>query len=519
VNTRQVSNSALFAATLVAMAIAAPLRLNADEAANDASSPPSLTIYNQNFAVVRQSIPLSLTSGINQVQYSDISAHVEPDSVVLRDPDGHAGLHVREQNYRGDVVSQEMLLSLYEGKTIDFLVSAPDVSPPVYVKGKIIRSGYVPHSDAYSEYGSQYQYQQQVEASSSTPLIEVNGQLQFSLPGTPVFPALADDSILKPALEWTLTVDNPGPFNAELAYITGGMSWQAAYNIVAPETGSTLDLTGWVTIDNETGKDFDQAHIKLMAGDVNKIQPEADELSAGGGAFTLNEAMETPQVTQKAFDEYHLYSLPNPTTLRDRETKQVEFVRAERVSSREIYIYDGAQIDTQRYGGWGYENVRQYPEYGTDFTTKVAVAREFDNTIANGLGVPLPAGRIRFYRRDSDGQLEFTGENTIDHTPKDETIRVTTGDAFDLVGSRTQTNYKIDTSNRTLDESFSIDLKNHKDSPVTIQVVEHLYRGMTWTIVNPSTDFIKNDAHTVQFNVKVPASGEQTVTYTAHYTW
>ncbi len=234
------------------------------------SSQPSLTIYNQNFAVVRQQLPLDLKSGENQVNVNDITMHLEPDSVILRDPTGKHAVQVLEQNYRADPVSQTLLLSLYEGKTIDFEVGTTQGVQTI--KGKVIRSGYVPHNEsAMNLYGQQY-YQAQMAAASEQPIIEVNGQLRFSLPGTPIFPALTDDSILKPRLEWLLATDKAGKFPAEFSYVTGGMTWQADYNIVAPEKGDLVDIVGWVTMDNQTGKTFENARIKLMAGDVNKIQ-------------------------------------------------------------------------------------------------------------------------------------------------------------------------------------------------------------------------------------------------------
>lgn len=495
-------------------------RVGQAQAAADAASGRALTIYNQNFAVVRETVPLSLTAGVNHVTFNDITYHLEPDSVVLRDPAGRRKLTIREQNYRADPISQDLLLSLYEGKTIDFIVPKPDGTTRI-VRGKIVRSGYVPHTSAFTQYGQSYYQSQQGFAggASGQPIIEVDGKLQFSLPGQPQFPALADDTILKPTLDWTLETDAPGPLNAELAYVTGGMTWKADYNVVAPETGTTLDLTGWVTMDNQSGKTFDNARIKLMAGDVSKIQNGRDQLSItlnGSGGFGGGGQ---PSVTEKTFDEYHLYTLQRTTTLRDRETKQVEFIRAANVASQVVYVYDGAYIDPQRYNGWGYENIRSQREYGAQSNPKVWTMREFANSAANGLGVPLPKGRVRFYRRDADGQLEFTGENTIDHTPKDETVRAYTGNAFDLTGERTQTDYKIDDSAHTIDESFSIKLRNHKTTPVEIRVVEHLYRGLNWAITAKSNAFLKTDAKTMEFRVSVPPDGEKTITYTVHYTW
>lgn len=483
-----------------------------------AQSPqPSLTIYNEDFAVVRQEIPLDLKSGENQINVNDITMHLEPDSVILRDPTGKHALQVLEQNYRADPITEPLLLSLYEGKMLDFEVRTAQGSQ-IIVKGKVIRSGYTPHNSfAMNRYGQDY-YQGQMMA-SSTPVIEVDGQLRFSLPGTPVFPSLTDDTILKPRLEWMLATDKAGTFPAEFSYITGGMSWQADYNIVAPEKGDLVDIVGWVTMDNQTGKTFENARIKLMAGDVNKIRQGMngrafDKVMVAGAA-----AMAGPPVTEKAFDEYHLYTLERATTLRDRETKQVEFIHAAAVATKQLYVYDGLKIDSNRYNGWGWENIRNDHNYGTESNPKIWVMREFVNSQKNHLGMPLPKGRLRFYRRNDDGQIEFTGENVIDHTPRDETIRIYTGNAFDLTGERTRTNYIVEMNKSTATESFQIKLRNHKKEPVDVRVVEHLYRALTWDIASSSADYKKTEAHTIEFPVTIPPDGEKAITYTAHYTW
>jgi len=472
----------------------------------------SLTIYNQDFAVVRQPLPLDLHAGENQLTVNDITMHLEPDSVILRDPAGRHAVDVLEQNYRADPVSQISLLSLYEGRTIDF--EHPDHST---IKGKIIRSGYVRpdyfNLNGYNGYNQNY-------PGPEEPIIEVDGKIRFGLPGSPIFPDLTAETILQPRLEWVLVTDKAGKFPAELSYVTGGMTWQADYNVIAPEKGDLVDIVGWVTMDNRTGKTFDNARIKLMAGDVNKIQPGQPmnrmALSAlgglGGGAFS-------PPVTEKTFDEYHLYTLEHATTLRDRETKQVEFIHAEGVASNQVYIYDGAKIDSNRYNGWGWDNIRNDHSYGTESNPKIWVMREIANSRANHLGMPLPKGRVRFYRRNEDSQIEFTGENTIDHTPQDEIIRIYTGNAFDLFGERKRTNYTVDTGKREATESFEIRIRNHKKEQANVRVVEHLYRGTNWEIVTKSDDFQKKDSQTVEFPLSVAPDSEKVVTYTAHYTW
>jgi hypothetical protein len=462
---------------------------------------PSLTIYNQNFAVVRDTVPLDLHSGVNTNRYPGVTAQVEPDSVILRDPTGKHSLQILEQDYRNDPVSQELLLSLFEGQTIDFQRERLKDNTQTFdtIPGKIIRSGYVPGGDAQQ------------------PIIEVDGKLQFQLPGMPMFPDLGDDTVLKPTLNWLLQSDKPGKFDAEVGYVTEGLDWSASYNLVSPEKGDRVDFAGWITMNNNSGKTFENAQIKLMAGDVNKIQQSMPRpmfaRRAVGMAMAMDGASE-PAVTEKAFDEFHLYSITRPTTLHDRETKQVEFIATNNVYAPLIYVYDGA-------AGYQFYGLNDSQDYGADTgNKKILVQREFKNAETNHLGIALPAGKLRFYRRDDDGQLEFVGENTIDHTPRNEIVRVTTGNAFDLVGERKQTNFRTDRADKWIDETFQIKLRNDKKTePVTIRVVEHLYRWSNWEITAHSDDFTKKDSQTIEFNVPVQPEVEKTVTYTVHYSW
>ncbi|MBI5693063.1 MAG: DUF4140 domain-containing protein [Verrucomicrobia bacterium] len=456
---------------------------------------PALTVYNQGFAVVRERVPLELKAGENEVTFAGVTAQLEPDSVVLRDPAGRVAIRILEQSYRSDVMSQPLLLSLNEGRELEFLVR--DQNAKEYrVRGKVIRSGYLP--------GGQ----------PAQPIIEVDGKLRFSLPGEPLFPALAGDGILKPTLTWRLGVPQAARVEAELGYITGGLSWQAAYNLVAPEKGDLLDVVGWVTVSNQSGKVFEGAAVKLMAGDVNRVQPAAPRMAKARGAVMLAMA-ESDAVTEKAFDEFHHYSLPRAVTLRDRETKQVEFMRATGVKAPVIYVYDGAADFGRFFGG-----MNRDPGYGTQSNKKVWVMREFRNSEENRLGLALPKGRLRFYRRDdADGRIEFTGENELDHTAKNELIRVKTGDAFDVVGERVRTNFNGSNRQDFAEEDFEIKVRNRKAEPVTVRVVEHLYRWSNWSITQKSDAFVKKDAQTIEFSVFVPPDAEKVVTYRVRYEW
>ena len=465
-----------------------------------AAAEPALTIYNQNFAVVRDSVPLDLKAGANAVRYAGATAQVEPDSVILRDPAGKHTLQILEQNYRNDPVSEPLLLSLFEGKTIEFENKRMKDNTEVreLILGKVVRSGYVPGSN------------------NEQPIIEVNGKLQFTLPGRPLFPDLGSDTILKPAFNWLLQSDQPGQFDAEVGYVTGGFDWSASYNLVSPEKGDLVDLVGWITMNNQSGKTFENAKIKLLAGDVNKIQPQQnfDRFAMRQKAMSMMAApVAAPAVAEQAFDEFHLYSIARATTLHDRETKQVEFVHAEKMFAPTIYVYDGAT--GYRFYGLNYDQ-----GFGQSDNKKIIVQREFKNAETNQLGLALPAGKLRFYRRDSDSQLQFVGENTIDHTPRNETIRVTTGNSFDLVGERKQTNYKVDVADKWIDETFEIKLRNRKKTDaVEIRVVEHLYRWSNWDVTAKSDEFVKKDSQTIEFRIPVKPDEEKTVTYTVHYSW
>jgi len=460
---------------------------------------PSLTVYNQNFAVVRDTVPLDLQAGANTLSYSQMTAQLEPDSVILRDPAGKVRLQILEQSYRNDPVSQGLLLSMFEGQEIDFFQKEFQ-KPDAVVRGKILRSGY--------SAGGQ----------TTEPVIELDGKIRFGLPGLPLFPSLKDDAALNPTLNWVIQSSQAAKLEAEIAYVTGGFTWEASYNLVAPEKGDVVDFTGWVTVNNQSGKLFKDATVKLMAGDVNKVQPQfkAERSRRDMAVMAMSAPAEQEAVTEKAFDEFHLYSVARPMTLRDKETKQVEFVRAQGVKSERIYVYDGALIPGWRVGSMIGDN----PGYGTEMNKKVNVFREFKNSEENKLGIPLPKGRVRFYTQDeTDRSLQFVGENNIDHTAKNELVRLYVGDSFDLVGERRQTDYKVNSSNNWATETIEIKVRNRKKESAEIRVVEHLYRWLQWEIQKPSQAFEKRDSQTIEFRAPLKPDEEKLITYTVRYTW
>lgn len=461
-----------------------------------AAGGPQVTIYNDGFATVKENRTLTLPAMPAEIRVTDMSRLLEPDSVMLRElaPEPF-GVKILEQSFINDPLTEGLLLYQMEGQTLRFEEKRKDGTVKEHV-AKLVRSGYVPGGG------------------SEQPIVEEDGAVRFSLPGQPVFEGLDPNAFLKPALVWQIAAQKAGECPVEVAYVTAGMSWEATYSLVAPAEGSDeFDLSGWISLKNETGKDFANADIKLIAGDVQKVQPPGPRMDRRR-MYAMAAPMEEAMPEERAFDEFHLYTLPRPVRLRNNELKQVEFLRASGVKGNRYYVYNPL-IGFRYFGG-----VQTDPDYGTQAGRKVGVRIEISNSETNRLGVPLPKGRLRLYRTDSvDGRREFTGENQLDHLPKNELLKLDMGSAFDLVGERKRTDFKVDSTAKRMTESVEIKLRNRKEAPVEIRVVEPLYRCANWKIPAASLPFTKFDANTVEFRALVPADGETIVTYKVDYWW
>lgn len=456
----------------------------------------SITIYNDNFALITNPVSLDLKQGENKIKLSDITYQLDPDSVIIRDIDNKVTLQVLEQSYRNDPVTQFKLLEHFEGQNIQFQVDdilTDGHKVKTFVMGKIIRAGKTLLS-----------YHQQSEA----PIIEVDGQLQFSLPGIPIFPALADGNILKPELSWLLHADKKGKLNAQLSYLSGGFSWYASYNLI-DKGDDGLSLSAWITMNNHSGKDFDNIEVKFVAGDV--VKPESESMKSSQPTRRYR-TPPPPSVQQESLDEFHLYRLPRRLTLHDKETKQVEFIRVDGIKSNKRYVYDGVQSKSS-YGG----NVNK-PSFRQQSHKKVWVYREFDNNKANKLGMPLPKGAVRFYL-NRQNTLEFTGGNTIDHMAVNETVKIFVGNAFDIIGEHKQTDFVYKRKDNWITESVEVKLSNQKSESVTVEVHEGLYRYANWKIIESSEKWLKVDSKTVYFDIKLNAKEDKVLTYTVKYHW
>ncbi|MBN1661020.1 MAG: DUF4139 domain-containing protein [Anaerolineae bacterium] len=445
-----------------------------------------LAVYNQNLALVKEQRQMTLQAGLNEVRFVDVAALIDPASVhfeSMTDPDGTV---VVEQNYEYDVVGTAKLLQKY----IDQEIAVVTEDGQEYV-GTLLSGA----EDVILE-----------AADGQVTVLKLGQIKEFA------FPALPDGLITRPTLVWLVESAAGGSQDVEVTYLTNGINWAADYIVVLSADETSLDLNGWVTLDNRSGTAYEDAKLKLIAGDIHRAP--TDEYAVAKDMFYEAAPTGAVQVEERAFFEYHLYEVQRPVTVKDNQTKQIEFVTAVGVPASKFFVYDGAQMSYYP----AYAPLDD-PSYGTSSNTKVMVMVEFENGEEQGLGVPLPKGVLRVYQQDVDGSTLLVGEDSIDHTPKDEQVRLYVGDAFDIVGERVQTDFKAEYDDDWMEETFRITLRNHKDEDVEVRVVEHLFRWSAWTILDASHEFDKMDAQTIEFRIPVEANGEVEVTYTARYEW
>jgi hypothetical protein len=446
-----------------------------------------LTVYNQNMALVKDRRTMSLDKGVNEVRFTDVASQIDPTSVHFSSLTDPGGTSVLEQNYEYDIVGSHKLLQKYVDQEIILVTEDGTTYEGTLLSGSedIILSG----------------------QSGEITMVKLDTVQEFR------FPELPSGLITRPTLVWQLESGQTGDQDVEVTYMTNGINWYANYVVVSDEADEHMDLTGWVTVDNRSGATYEDARLKLIAGDVHReTEPGVYAKDLGGAELAYEEA---PSFEEQAFFEYHMYTLQRPATVKDNQTKQIEFVNVASVPVNKFYVYDGAQ----QLGGWGYYGTPYTePEYGIPTGTKVYVMLEFYNKQDAGMGLPLPKGTIRAYKKDHEGGIQLIGEDSIDHTPKDERVLLYLGDAFDIVGERRQTDFEWIDSN-TIEESFEIKLRNHKEESLAVRVVEHLYRWSAWEIRSSNHDYEKKDARTIEFPISVPKDGETTVTYTVRYSW
>jgi hypothetical protein len=426
-----------------------------------------VTIYNGNLGLVKDTREARLPAGMSEVQFADVAAQIDPTSVHLKSLTDPAGLRILEQNYEYDLLSAQKLLEKYVGRKVRL----------------------------YQGNGS---YLEATLLSTDGPVFDINGEIHMGHHGQLVFPSLPENLVSKPTLLWLLRSAATAPQRVEASYLTGGITWKADYVVILNAAEDRADLTGWVTIDNKSGGTYKDAALKLVAGDVNRAREDrtrqAMEMAAKSGAATPA----ARDFVSEGFFEYHLYTLDGRTTIKDKQTKQLTLMTAAGVPIRKELAFFGAR-DYYR------------SQYGTPMSNqKVSVFVELTNAKANNLGVPLPKGKIRVYKADKSGSQQLVGEDWIDHTPKDERVRIKMGEAFDVVGERTQRDWrKIGGS--TYEVEWEISLRNHKKEDVVVSVIEPIPGD--WEVLRETQPHEKLEAHTLRYQVPVPQEGAAKVTY------
>ena len=447
----------------VPIAGAAPVKITAAEQRD-----VMITVYNGNLGLVKDVREVRLDAGLIETHFMDVAAQIDPTSVLLRSLTDPTGLKILEQNYEYDLLSSEKLMEKYVGRKVRL-------------------------------YQSNGTFQEATLLSTRGPVYDINGQIHMGHFGSVVLPALPENLVSKPTLAWLLRNTRPAPQRVEASYLTGGISWKSDYVMLINATDSRADLTGWVTINNQSGATYRDAALKLVAGDVNRAASRDDSRRAMEmAAKAASPAVADREFKSEGFFEYHLYTLDGRTTIKESQTKQLTLLSAADIPVDKRFIY---------YGAASYHRT----QYGVPISNqKVGVYLDIRNTKENRLGVPLPKGKVRVYKADVSGSQQLIGEDWIDHTPKDERVRIKMGEAFDVVGERVQKDWKRIGSN-LYEIEWEITLRNHKKEAVTVEVIEPMPGD--WEILRSTQPHEKVEAFTARWKIPVPKEGVATLGY------
>lgn len=426
----------------------------------------ALTIYNADLGLVKDVRDILLPRGSRTVQFMDVAALIDPTSVHLRSLTEPAGLRILEQNYEYDLLTSQKLMEKYLGRKVRL----------------------------YQGNGS---YVEATLLSTQGPVYDINGQIHMGHFGSVVLPSLPENLVSKPTLVWLLQNRTAAPQRIEASYLTRGIRWKADYVMVLGAGDDRADLSGWVTLDNRSGATYRDAALKLVAGDLH-VAADHERARRVLEAAAKSPAGPSRAFTSEGFFEYHLYTLDGRSTVKDNQTKQLSLLAAAGVPVAKQLVYYGA---------------REYyrTAYGQPVSNqKVSVLLEIANARTNHLGIPLPKGKVRVYKADRSGSQQFIGEDWIDHTPKDERVRIKMGEAFDVVGERIQKDWKK-LGRGWYEVEWEISLRNHKQEEVVVTVLEPVPGD--WEVLRATHPHDKPEAHTLRFRIPVPKEGAATLTY------
>jgi hypothetical protein len=430
----------------------------------------SVTIYNSNIGLVKDTRLIDLKSGILELKFMDVAAKIDPTTVHIKSLSNGANLNVLEQNYEYDLLSPQKLLEKYVGQKIQLATINPETKKEEIVEATLL-------------------------STQGGNIFQIGDKIHVGHPGRIVLSKIPENLIPEPTLVWMLENKASKPEKLEASYLTSGINWKADYVAVLNKLDTLTDLTGWVTIDNKSGATYQNALLKLVAGDIHRVQPEM-RMDYARPMAAAKEASQ--QFKEESFFEYHLYTLDRRTTVKDNQTKQMTLLDANQVPIKKLFIFSGSP---------------QYYYYQMDQGSnkqKIGVFLELENTKKDNLGIPLPKGTIRVYKEDKDGSLQFVGEDRIDHTPKDEKFKIKIGEAFDVVGERVQTDYKR-LGRNLFEVAFESSLRNHKKEDIKVLVEEPIPGD--WEMLSNTHDYEKLSAHLIRFDVPVAKDKEVKVKY------
>ncbi len=461
----------------------------ANASGNELTSTPeeqksvAITIYNVNLGLVRDRRDITVPRGESALKFEGVAQQINPATVHIKSLTAPDDLSVVEQNYEYDLLSPQKLLDKYVGKKVTLVLRSYENQTEKLVPTEATLLA--------NNNGAVWRIGEQIVINPSN-IAEIR------------FPQLPESLIANPTLVWRLANERPATQSVEASYLTGGINWRSDYVVLVNSDETRADVTGWVTIENNSGAEYRNAELKLVAGDVHRAE-NRQTYEAKMRADVARSAAREEQFREESFFEYHLYTLQRRTTIKNAQTKQISLLDAKGVGANKQFIIYG-----QPYYYHGYNNP------GEPIKEKIGVYVEFLNSAKNGLGQPLPAGIVRLYKADSAGGQQFIGEDRIDHTPKDETVKVKVGDAFDIVGERKMMDYRV-IGSRVYEYAYQIVIRNHKKEAVNIVVNEPI--GGDWEMLTSSHKWEKTAAFAARFNVPVAADGSATLSYRVRVRW
>lgn len=432
-----------------------------------------VTIYNANLGLVKDQRQLNLFRGIGELRFMDVASQIIPTSVSIKSLVHSDSMLVLEQNYEYDLLNPQRLLDKYVGRDVKLYTRNQYSDKEEIVTARLL-------------------------SNNGGPIFKIGEEITYNYPGRIIFPEIPENLISKPTLVWLLDNRLGSLQKIEARYLTNGLNWRADYVVTLNETDTLADLSGWVTINNKSGTTYNNAKLKLIAGDVHRVRDDYD-YRAKMMDFAMAEARPAePQFKQEKFFEYHIYTLQRSSTIKDKQTKQISLITADTIPVKKELRYYGAQYYYRNRQGTAISN------------QKIGVYVKIANKESHNLGIPLPKGTVRVYKHDTTGSLQFVGEDSIDHTPKDEQVKIKLGEAFDVIGTRKQTEWKKIASG-VYEAGYELSIRNHKKEDITVRVIEPIPGD--WTMLRSSYDYDKTDAFTAEFDIRVRKDSEQKLTY------